>query len=291
MASLRDIRKRINSVKNTHKITKAMKMVAAAKLRGAEQRLHAGRPYAQMLDEVIENLYRRTDPEGFPLLTGKEETKKVEILVVSSDRGLCGAFNSNILRHAWLTRERLENEGKEVTVNLVGRKANEFFKHRNFTPRQIHLNILGDHNYGLAMRIGTELIDAFNNDVVDEVYIVYNEFVSAISQEIIDRRLVPVDVPEQPKPEGLDAIVDYRYEPIKEALLAELLPLQVHYQLYKAFLESYAAEMGARMSAMDAATTNAEEMIDKLTLQFNRARQAAITIELMDIINGANAVT
>jgi len=291
MATLRDIRKRINSVKNTHKITKAMKMVAAAKLRNAEERLRAGRPYARMLDEMIDNLYRRTELEGFPLLEGKEEVNTVELLVVTSDRGLCAAFNSNILRHAWQTKAKWEAEGKQVNVSIVGRKANEFFRRREIEMRQKYMNILGDHNYGLAMRIGADLVDAFNNDIADEIYIVYNEFVSAISQRIIDRRLIPVELPEEEKPEGLDAVVDYRYEPEKEALLAELLPLQVNYQLYKAFLESYAAEMGARMSAMDAATTNAEEMIDKLTLQFNRARQAEITTELMDIINGANAIS
>ena len=291
MASLRDIRKRISSVKSTRKITKAMKMVAAAKLRGSESRLRAGRPYAQMLDEVIANLFRRTDPAGFPLLAGKEQVKTVELLVVTSDRGLCGAFNSNILRYAWQTKKRLEAEGKQVSISVIGRKSNEFFKRRNVTPRQAYLNILGNHNYGLAMRIGHEMVDAFNNDVVDEVYLVYNEFVSAISQRIIDRRLIPVQLPAEPRPTGLDTVIDYRYEPTREGLLAELLPLQVNYQLYRAFLESFAAEMGARMSAMDSATTNAEEMIGRLTLQFNRARQAAITTELMDIVNGANAVT
>ena len=291
MAGLRDIRKRINSVKSTRKITKAMKMVAAAKLRGAEERLKAGRPYAQMLDDVIANLYRRTDPSGFPLLAGREEIKTVELLVVTSDRGLCGAFNSNILRHAWLTRKKLEAEGKQVNVSIIGRKSLDFFKRRGVSARQSYLNILGSHNYGLAMRIGKELVDAFNNNVADEIYLVYNEFVTAISQRIIDRRLIPVQLPAEPRPTGLDAVIDYRYEPERDALLAELLPLQVNYQLYRAFLESFAAEIGARMSAMDSATTNSEEMIDRLTLQFNRARQAAITKELMDIVNGANAVT
>jgi len=291
MATLRDIRKRINSVINTHKITKAMKMVAAAKLRGAEERLRAGRPYAQMLDEMIANLYRRTESEGFPLLEGKDAVQKVELVVVTSDRGLCGAFNGNILRYAWQTKRKWEEQGKQVNISIIGRKANEFFKRRNTGMRQKYTNILGDHNYGLAMRIGTELVDAFTNDEADEVYIVYNEFISAISQRIVDRRLIPVELPATGRPEGMDAIVDYRYEPEKEQLLAELLPLQVHYQLYKAFLESFAAEMGARMSAMDSATSNAEEMIGKLTLQFNRARQAAITTELLDIINGANAIS
>jgi F-type H+-transporting ATPase subunit gamma len=291
MATLKAIKTRINSVKSTHKITKAMKMVAAAKLRGSEERLRAGRPYAEMLDDVISNLYRRTELEGFPLLEGKEEVKRVELVVITSDRGLCGSFNANILRYAWNTRRKLEADGKQVSLTIIGRKANEFFKHREIEVRQKHLNILGNHNYGLAIRIGDEMIEAFNTDVADEIHLVYNEYVSAISQRIVDRRLVPVVVEGLSKPAGVEALVDYRYEPRKEALLAELLPLQVHYQLYKAFLESFAAEMGARMSAMDAATNNAEEMIGKLTLQYNRARQAAITKELMEIINGANAIS
>jgi F-type H+-transporting ATPase subunit gamma len=291
MATLKVIKKRIGSVRSTHKITKAMKMVAAAKLRSAEERLRAGRPYAAMLDEVISNLYRRTEIAGFPLLEGKEYVNRVELLVITSDRGLCGSFNANILRYAWNTRRKLEADGKQVSLTIIGRKANEFFKHREIEVRQKHLNILGNHNYGLAIRIGDEMIEAFNTDVADEIHLVYNEYVSAISQRIVDRRLVPVVVEGLSKPAGVEALVDYRYEPRKEALLAELLPLQVHYQLYKAFLESFAAEMGARMSAMDAATNNAEEMIGKLTLQYNRARQAAITKELMEIINGANAIS
>ncbi|NLH47957.1 MAG: ATP synthase F1 subunit gamma [Myxococcales bacterium] len=291
MATLKSIKTRITSVKNTHKITKAMKMVAAAKLRGSEERLRAGRPYAERLDEVIGNLYRRTETEGFPLLEGKKEVKKIELLVITSDRGLCGSFNSNILRYAWQTRRKLVAEGKEVSISVIGRKAADFFRYRDVAARQKYLNILGDHNYGLAIRIGDEMVEAFQNDTVDEVRLVYNEFVSAIAQRIVDRPLVPVILQSLERPAGMEAIVDYRFEPQREAVLAELLPMQIHYQLFKAFLESYAAEMGARMSAMDAATTNAEEMIGKLTLQYNRARQAAITNELMEIINGANAIS
>jgi len=291
MATLKVIKKRISSVKSTHKITKAMKMVAAAKLRSAEERMRAGRPYAAMLDEVISNLYRRTEIQGFPLLEGKAEVKRVELLVVTSDRGLCGSFNAAILRYAWNLRRKWLEQGKEVNISVIGRKAADFFRHRELALRTKHLNILGDHNFGLAMRIGDELIDAFTSDTADEVYLVYNEFVSAISQQIVDRRLIPVVLSGETKPEGLESIIDYRYEPSREEVLLRLLPLQVHYQLFKAFLESYAAEMGARMSAMDSATTNAEDMINKLTLMYNRARQAAITKELMEIINGANAIS
>jgi len=241
-------------------------------------------------DQVIANLYRRTETEGFPLLEGKEEVRTVGLLVLTSDRGLCGGFNGNILRYSLQARKRFEAEGKQVKVCYIGRKAQEFFRHREIDAHKKYLNILGDHNYGLAMRVGDEMIDLFHNDEVDEIYLVYNEFVSAISQNIVDRRLVPVVLRDAEKPEGMEAVVDYRYEPSKEALLAELLPLQVHYQLWKAFLESFAAEMGARMSAMDAATNNAEEMINRLTLQYTRARQAAITNELTEIINGANAL-
>ena len=291
MATLKDIKKRIGSVKSTHKITKAMKMVAAAKLRTSEERMRAGRPYAAMLDSVISNLYRRTEAEGFPLLEGKDEVNTVEILVVTSDRGLCGGFNSNILRYALRTKAKFEAEGKVVKISFIGRKAQDFFRHRGIETERKYINILADHDYALAARVGDELVSDFTENRADEVYLVFNEFASVMSQNIIDRRLVPVVLRDLERPEGMESVVDYRFEPNKEQLLADLLPLQVHYQIYHAFLESFAAEMGARMSAMDSATTNAEEMIDRLTLQYNRARQAAITTELTEIINGANAIS
>jgi F-type H+-transporting ATPase subunit gamma len=291
MATLRDIKKRIGSVKSTHKITKAMKMVAAARLRTAEERMRAGRPYSKTLDAVITNLYRRTESEGFPLLEGKEEVKTVEILVITSDRGLCGGFNGNVLRFALRTKAEFEAEGKQVKISFIGRKAQEYLRHREIATERAYLNILGDHNFALAKRVGDELISDFMEDRADEVYLVFNEFASAMTQNIVNRRLAPVVLQGLDRPEGMESVVDYRYEPDKDHLLADLLPLQIHYQLYHAFLESFASEMGARMSAMESATKNAEEMVEKLTLRYNRARQAAITTELTEIINGANAIS
>ena len=290
MANLRDIRRRISSVKNTQQITKAMKMVAAAKLRGAEDRLKKGRPYAISLDNLINDLYARTSLTGYELLEGRKEVKKVDYVLINSDRGLCGAFNSSLIRYLQGELEQAKEQYEEVTLTIIGRKALEIFKKRGFKIRKSYTNLLKDFDLDLAIDVGDELFDAFNKGEVDEFRLVYNEFVSAISQDIVTRRLIPVNLPEAPPPKGLDVQVDYIYEPSKEEILKSLLPRQVNYQLYRSFLESFAAEMGARMTAMDAATTNAGEMIDRMTLKYNRARQDAITAELMEIINGAEAL-
>ena len=289
MPPLRHIRKRIASVKNTQQITKAMKMVAAAKLRVAEEKLKASRPYSNKLDELIIDLYERTELEGYPLLHGKEEIKTVELVVVTSDRGLCGAFNSNILRHAIGTIRYFQEQGKNVQLSVIGRKCLDFFKRRPFSIRKTYINFLRDVSYELALEVGNELVDAFSNNITDEVYLIYNEFISAIRQKIVTRKLIPAQLPEHPQPTGLEAKVDYRYEPNREQIFKFLLPKEVNFQLYRAFIESFTAEMGARMSSMDSASNNASEMIATLTLQYNRARQNAITTELMDIINGAEA--
>ena len=290
MPNLRDIRRRITSVKNTQQITKAMKMVAAAKLRGAEERLRKGRPYAIALDGLINDLYRRTELQGFELLEGREEVKKVDYVLINSDRGLCGSFNGSLIRYLQRELEKESEKYEQVSLTIIGRKALEIFKHREFPIRKSYTNLLKDFDLDLAVEVGGELFDAFNNEQVDEFRLVYNEFVSAISQRIVTRRLIPVDLPDAPQPEGLEAEVDYLFDPSKEKILKSLLPLQANYQLYRSFLESFAAEMGARMSAMDSATNNAGEMIEHLTLKYNRARQDAITKELMEIINGAEAL-
>ena len=290
MANLRDIRRRISSVKNTQQITRAMKMVAAAKLRGAEDRLRNGRPYAIALDSLINDLYQRTEIEGFELLEGREEVKKVDYVLINSDRGLCGSFNAHLIRYLEPEVEQAKTKHEQVTLTIIGRKALDYFKRRDVIIRKSYTNLLRDFDFDLAVDVGGELFSAFDNGEVDEFRLVYNEFVSAVSQRIVTRRLIPVDLPEEPPPSGLDAKVDYVFEPSKEAILEGLLNRQVNYQLYRSFLESFAAEMGARMSAMDSATNNAGEMIDVLTLKYNRARQDAITSELMEIINGAEAL-
>ncbi|MCB9487733.1 MAG: ATP synthase F1 subunit gamma [Deltaproteobacteria bacterium] len=292
MANLAAIKKRIKTTKNTQQITKAMKMVAAAKLRGAEERLRAARPYATMLDEVITDLYNHTELSGYELIEGREEVKRREFLVITSDRGLCGGFNSSIVRH--VEREILARAHDEFDEQLsfVGRKGHDILKRRDvdIVEKRVWINLLKEFDLDLAIQVGNSLIKAFQDGEFDELYVISNHFVSAISQEIVTRRLIPVEVPKLEPGQVREDLVDYVYEPGREEILKSLLPLQVHYQLYRAFLESFAAEMGARMSAMDAASKNAGEMIDRLTLQYNRSRQAAITVELMEIINGAEAL-
>ena len=287
MANLRLIRNRIASVKNTRQITKAMKMVAAAKLRQAEDRLRKSRPYAKKLDDLIDDLIRRTDISGFPLLSGREEPKTAELIVVTSDRGLCGGFNTNILRAAEIKLRELKADYEHVTVSAIGRKARDYFRKREWTLRAEYVNVLHEFDYTLASEIGQEYIDAFEQEKFDEAYIVFNEFLTAMSQNVVVRKFLPLAEREKMQRE---IFVDYRYEPVKERILEGLLPKEVRYILYKAFIESFAAEMGARMSAMESATKNASEMIDSLTLKLNRARQATITNELMEIISGAEAL-
>jgi len=289
MPSLRDIRKRIASVKNTQQITKAMKMVSAAKLRGAEDRLKKNRPYARKLDELIADLYIRTDAEGFELLKQREEVKSIEVIVVSSDRGLCGALNSNLFRSTVRFLEELKAQGKNVRLSIVGRKGRDYFKRRSYEIAKTLTNVLKEANYEVARELGEESIKHYEDGEVDEVYVAYNEYRSAISQKATFKRLVPVAVPDLEKPEGLESKVDFRYEPSRAEILNELLPKQVKQQIFRAFLDNVTSEHGARMSSMDSATTNAGEMIGKLTLKMNRARQASITSELMDIINGAES--
>ena len=287
MPNLRDIQKRIVSVKNTKQITKAMKMVAAAKLRGAEERLKASRPYAAKLDEVISDLIARTNIDKELILKGREEPKKAEIFVVTSDRGMCGGFNSQICKVAEKLYKELSEKYDSVSISTVGRKGRDYFKRRGYSLRHTFTDVLGDLDYSLAVEIGEQLVGDFQDGEFDVAYIAFNEFLTAMSQNALYRQFLPLaDVEARQR----ETFVDFRYEPGKQEILDSLLPRQAAYILFKAFVESFAAEMGARMSAMDNATRNAEEMIDNLTLQFNRARQASITKELMEIISGAEAL-
>ena len=291
MANLAAIRKRIGSTKSTQQITKAMKMVAGARLRGAEDRLRSARPYAIMMDKVVSDLARHTDLKGWDLIDGREEVKKVEYVIITSDRGLCGGFNSSIIRYCAKMLQGIEGKYENVTLSFVGRRAYDYFKSRPWTIGKTWINLLKDFDFPLASRVGEELIESYTQGEVDEIYIVYNEYVNAVTQRLVTKRLVPVETPPEPEEgEEIESLFDYKYEPNKEEILKELLTRQVNFQLYRAFLESFAAEMGARMNAMDSATKNAGEMIERLTLQFNRTRQAAITTELMEIISGAEAL-
>ena len=284
MANLRDIRRRIDSVKNTQQITKAMKMVAASRLRRAQEAILSSRPYAHKMLEVLSSLALRTNPQSHPLLDTRE-ARKVDLIVVTSDRGLCGAFNSNIIRRA--EQFMREHPEWEFSLHVVGRKAADYFKRRDVNIRKISLNILADVSFPHASAVGEDVVENFLSEEFDRVYMVYNEFKSAIQQKVVVEQLLPIE----PMDISEDYFaVEYTFEPSEDAILAELLPRHINIQVFRVFLESVASEHGARMTAMEAATKNAEEMIDKLTLLFNRTRQAAITTELIEVVSGAEAI-
>jgi F-type H+-transporting ATPase subunit gamma len=289
MANLKAIRKRIHSVKNTQKITRAMKMVAAARLRRAQQAIMQARPYAlETLDVLSSVAARAGDEEVHPLLA-KREPKNVMLVIITSDRGLAGAFNTSITKAAYKLLKQLEGEGKTVSIATIGRKGRDFFARRGCTMRHEFVGIFEQLGPAKAQEIGHEIIAAYTEAQLDAVYLVYNEFKSVIAQEVVTEPLLPI----KPLPASTlsnDSSADFIYEPNKKAILDTLLPMYVNVEVYRALLESVASEHGARMTAMDNATKNAAEMLGKLTLQFNRARQAAITTELMEIIGGSEAL-
>ncbi|MDO8445113.1 MAG: ATP synthase F1 subunit gamma [Deltaproteobacteria bacterium] len=286
MANLRDIKKRIKSVKNTQQITKAMKMVSAAKLRRAEESVKQARPYANKMLGVLSSLALRADSSAHPLLA-RREVKKIAVIVITSDRGLCGAFNSGIIKKAdsFLRLNKMNYESIGLTV--VGRKASDHYKRSGAQISREHTNILYGFGYHTAAEIAGDIINAYTNEEVDEVYLLYNEYKSALVQEATMERLLPITPLEG---ETEMSVVDYIYEPNKDSILEEILPKHVEIQVYRALLESIASEHGARMAAMDSATRNAKDMIGRLTLYYNRARQATITRELVEIVSGAEAL-
>ncbi|EPX61091.1 ATP synthase gamma chain [Cystobacter fuscus DSM 2262] len=297
MASLRDIRKRIRSVKNTRQITKAMKMVAAAKLRKAQDAITAARPYAQMLDQIISDLVARSQGEelAHPLLTVRPE-RRVEVLLLTSDRGLAGGFNSNVIRRA--SRFLYEKgTGVELEISTVGRKGNDFFRQRGQKMRKDFGHLSQKPDYAQASQVAEEMSARFLRGEVDAVYVIYNEFLSAINQKVTVSQLLPLQTltagaattaPEAPA--ATTALVDFKYEPGRQEVLDRLVPQAVAIKLYRSLLESIASEHGARMSAMENATSNATDMIASLSLTYNRTRQAVITNELMEIVSGAEAL-
>ena len=287
MAALKDIRKRIGSVKSTQKITRAMKLVAGARLRKAQENIEALRPYALKTFEVLSGVAARVSPEEelHPLLA-RREPRKVMLVVLTSDRGLAGAFNSNICRAAYKRWKDLEAEGAEVSFGVIGRKGRNYFKRRDAHIQHDFVGVFEDLTSDKAGEIGRYIVDAYTKADLDACYLVYNEFKSAISQQVCIEPLLPIEPMELPE----DQLGDFIYEPSQVALLNSLLPMYVEVEIYRALLESVASEHGARMTAMDSATNNASDLIDRLTLQYNRARQAAITKELMEIIGGAEAL-
>lgn len=282
MANTRDLRRRIRSVKNTQQLTRAMKMVAAARLRRAQEQILAARPYAHRMREVLARLASSTDAECHPLLAQRGD-KRVEVLVVTSDRGLCGSFNSSIIKRA---EKYLQEPGRRNTpLHLVGRKAAEHFKRRPVTVVASYSDVFRNFGFEQAREIGQDMVQRFMAGELDAVYMCYNEFKSAIAQDVVVQKLLPL-----PRIEATGSHHEYLYEPPPEKLLDALLHRHVNVQLWAALLESNAAENGARMLAMDAATKNAGELIDRLTLQMNRIRQAAITREIIEVVTGADAL-
>lgn len=281
MASTRDLRRRIKSIKNTQQITKAMKTVAAAKLRKAQERVIAARPFAGKVREVLARLTSSNSGVSHPLLEVREP-KNICYVIISADRGLCGGYNANILRMgAGLLREK---EGSLVTI---GRKGRDFFRRRGFDIKTEFVGLGEDIAFGVAKEIGQAVVDYYINGVFDEIYLVYTEFKSAMTQIPKTMKLLPVEPPAET---GKGSQMDYIYEPNPEELLAELLPKYIETSIYSALLDSKASELGAKLTAMGSATDNAAEMIAKLTLSLNRARQAAITKEISEIVGGANAL-
>jgi F-type H+-transporting ATPase subunit gamma len=287
MPSLRDIRRKISSVKKTQQITRAMQMVSAAKLQRAQDRLFTSRPYANKLAEVIGDLALRANPERHPLLQRRDGPKTL-IVVVTADRGLCGAFNSNALRTAALLVG--QHPERQSTVIAVGRRGRDFFRRRpQYTVQSQYVDVFGRQvSFGVAEEIAKEVITAYTAaDGVDHVVLVGNTFVSALRQQPMTYTLLPIPLP--PTPPG-EVVFDYLYEPSVDGLLGELLPRYVEVLVFRALLETAAAEHAARMTAMRAATENAGELIRQLTLFYNKTRQAAITKEILEVVSGAEAL-
>jgi F-type H+-transporting ATPase subunit gamma len=287
MANLRAIRKRIGSVKSTQQITRAMKVVSAVKLRRAQDGINAARPYARKMREVVQAVAGRAGADAHPLLTAREG-KKLALLVVTSDRGLCGSFNAGLSRAVYRFLDEHRGAYEEITLFVVGRKGRDFFRRREIPIRKEYLGVLGAVSRQHAETIAGDLIEGFLAEEFDEVQIAFNEFRSAISQIVRFEKMFPIALESSGQAGGDE--VDYLYEPSREEILATLFPKYVQTQIFRVLLESVAGEHGARMTAMDSATNNSVDMISRLTLQMNRARQATITTELTEIVSGAEAL-
>lgn len=285
MPSLIDIRRRIKSVKNTRQITKAMKMVSAAKLRRAQDRVIAARPYAESMQRMLANVAQavaeQNEDEQDPLLARREE-KRIQVLLITADRGLAGAFNANVIR----TAQRFLNDHQDakIQMELIGRKGRDFFRKR--------ADVTGEHTtlfqkpvaYDPAREIAQKVIERFRNGEIDAVYLIGNRFKSIMAPELVSERILPVELPKEQRQ------INYLYEPSPREILAGLLPRYVENQIFRAMLETDAAQHAARMTAMDAATSNAGDVIEALTLNMNRVRQASITREIIEIVSGASAL-
>ena len=286
MPSLIDLRRRIRAVKSTQQITKAMKMIAASRLKRAQDRVVAARPFAQRMLRVLNSLVSRVEPDAHPLLRMPDKAgAPVLLIVITADRGLCGSFNSNVIKAAgqFITTEGL---GRDIAMGLIGRKGREYFRRRGFDVRYEAVGIFQRLSFAEAVDVANAAIDEFTSGRVGSVYLVYNEFKSVMTQKLVIERLLPIPRLEL---EAGAPTVDYIFEPAPELIFAELLPRHVQVQVYRALLESNAAFFAAQMTAMDAATRNSAEMIEDLTLYMNKVRQAAITREIIEVVSGASA--
>jgi F-type H+-transporting ATPase subunit gamma len=293
MPSLIDIRRRIRAVKSTQQITKAMKMVAASKLRRAQERIQHARPFAIQMLRVLNSLASRVDPSSHPLLDERQTPKaggKALLFVITADRGLCGSFNTNVIKSSG--GFIADNADRQVALGLVGRRGRDYFARRGFEVRYEQINLFSALKFQDAQTIAKAAIDAFVGGDVDGVYLVYNEFKSVLNQRVVVERLLPIPRLDLEGPQAQTAMpaVEYLYEPGPEELFKHLLPSHVEVQVFRALLESAAAEHAARMTAMDAATRNSADMIEQLTLYMNKVRQAAITREIIEVVSGAQAL-
>ncbi len=290
MATLRDILRKIGAVKKTRQITKAMNMVAAAKLRNTQGKMESFEPYARKFAEVLGHLASKLEPDIHPLLVKRDQIKKIELLHFTADRGLCGSFNMHLINAAEKWIKEQEGQGRQCRLTIVGKKGNEYFSKRDFDLHAVHTNLYGKVDISFINQMANSFIESYMNGEVDEVYMMYSKFVSMVKQEPTLVKLIPIEPPEQEQAEGASGAAEYLIEPSAEELLIELLPKHISVQIFNAFLQNETSEHAARMTAMDNASKNCSELIDNLTLAYNKARQAAITAELMDIVGGAEAL-
>lgn len=283
MANLKEIRGRISSISSTMQITRAMKMVSAAKLKKAQDAIVMLRPYSEKLQEIIENVNASSDPDQVSIYAQKREVKKVLFVAITSNRGLAGAFNSSIIKEL---NQQLSNTNKEVEILTIGKKAYDAVR-RSHTVFGNKSSIFDNLTFDVVANIAEDLMSEFKNGKFDEVYLVYNKFINAATQEVISEKLLPISMPEQAETE---VETDYIFEPNRSEILDNLIPKSIKTQFFKAILDSVASEHGARMTAMHKATDNAQELKNNLVIYYNKARQAAITNEILEIVSGAEAL-
>lgn len=286
MANLKNIRSQIKSVTSIQKVTKAMKMVAAAKLRKSQENMEKGRPYSNRMKDLISNLVNDIDSSLLPLLNKPNKTTKYGIILITADRGLAGSFNSNVIKK---TESAINAVGKENAILFcIGKKGFEYFSKRNFDVEKYYEDLWLDLNYNKAINIGQNIIEYFLHNQVDKVDVIYNYFKNAGSQEVLTNQILPIEFEQGEKSTSLKDII---YEPSKIEIIKSLIPKYFNTQIWQFLLESFASEQAARMLSMENATENAKEMISELNLEFNKARQTAITTEMLEIVGGAEALS